>query len=79
MKLLPKTRGHGDERLGTLIACAEELSTSKDEVLLKFSGHHLDKKDWFGKSDPFLEIYKTSETGADILIYRTEVSTQVFS
>ncbi|XP_073974239.1 copine-8-like isoform X2 [Rhodnius prolixus] len=77
LKLLPKTRGHGDERLGTLIACAEELSTSKDEVLLKFSGHHLDKKDWFGKSDPFLEIYKTSETGADILIYRTEVSTQV--
>ncbi|KAG1649686.1 Copine-5 [Nymphon striatum] len=40
---------------------AEELSNCKDEVSLHFTGVKLDKKDFFGKSDPFLVISKVNE------------------
>ena len=34
---------------GILIVVAEELEVCRDEVMLQFSGRHLDRKDWFGK------------------------------
>ena len=37
---------------GMLIMRAEEVNASKDVVTLSLSGKGLDKKDWFGKSDP---------------------------
>ncbi|XP_014261553.1 copine-8-like isoform X2 [Cimex lectularius] len=77
MTLKPRVKGSGDHRLGSLIASVEELSSSKDEVHIKLSGHNLDKKDWFGKSDPFLEIFKSTESGAYSLVYRTEVVSKV--
>lgn len=73
MLLLPKEKSFGEQNLGYIQISAEELSTSKDEVVLKFSGHNLDRKDWFGKSDPFLEFYKSNETGLYSLVHRTEV------
>lgn len=60
--------------LGYLFVTAEELAALKDEVVLRFSGHKLDKKDFFGKSDPFLEIYKSTESGEYSLVHKTEVS-----
>lgn len=56
-----------------ILISAEELSSNNDEVTLQFRGHNLDKKDWFGKSDPFIEIYKTTESGEFILVHKTEV------
>merc|ERR1712168_1407414 len=41
---------------GTLIVRAEEVSGNKDVVTLSLCGKGLDKKDWFGKSDPYLEF-----------------------
>ncbi|PNF15182.1 Copine-8 [Cryptotermes secundus] len=57
---------------GELTVVAEELAVCRDEVLLQFSGRNLDRKDWFGKSDPFLEFYKVSEDGEYHVVHRTE-------
>ncbi|RZF34674.1 hypothetical protein LSTR_LSTR013162 [Laodelphax striatellus] len=65
--------GKGAEHLGFLFITAEELAALKDEVILKFSGHKLDRKDFFGKSDPFLEIHKAMESGDYTLVLKTEV------
>ena len=40
---------------------AEEIANCKDVVTLQFKGHKLDKKDFFGKSDPFLVISRSNE------------------
>ena len=55
-----------------LVVTSEELSTCKDELELQFSGKKLDKKDFFGSSDPFLTISKANETGKFTLVHRTE-------
>lgn len=60
--------GHGAK----ISIIAEELSSNKEEAVLKFSARKLDKMDWFGKSDPFLEIHKSTESGQYILTHRTE-------
>ena len=36
-------------------------------------GVKLDKKDFFGKSDPYLQIYRVEPSGAKTLIYKSEV------
>ncbi|XP_014674843.1 PREDICTED: copine-8-like [Priapulus caudatus] len=59
---------------GAIIAVSsEEVSTCKEEVTLRFNAKKLDKKDFFGKSDPFLSFHKAMEDGSYILTYRTEV------
>lgn len=77
LQLLQKgyDRVHASQKSYILIA-AEELATLKDEVYLQFSGYNLDKKDWFGKSDPFLEIHKSLESGDYSLVHKTEVRYQ---
>ena len=30
----------------------------REQLTFEFSGKKLDKMDWFGKSDPYLEIHK---------------------
>lgn len=34
---------------GELTVMAEEMAVTRDEVVLQFSGRHLDRKDWFGR------------------------------
>ncbi|XP_067010459.1 copine-8 [Anabrus simplex] len=58
---------------GELIVSVEELAACRDEVTLQFCGRGLDRKDWFGQSDPFLEFYKVGEDGDYKLVHRTEV------
>jgi len=58
---------------GELTVVAEELAVCRDEVLLQFSGRNLDRKGWFGMSDPFLEFYKVGEDGEYRVVHRTEV------
>ena len=43
---------------GTLYVACEEMSTCKDDLQLQFMGKKLDKKDFFGSSDPFLVFYR---------------------
>jgi len=62
-----------DGKKGTLSVVAEELLNSKEEVTLEFSGLKLKKMNWFfAKSDPFLEISKSTESSRYILVHRTE-------
>jgi len=41
---------------------AEELEINKELVTIQFGAKNLDKKDFFGKSDPFFTVYKGSMT-----------------
>ena len=58
----------------TINFIAEEMSESKEMLLLQFNGKKLDKKDFFGSSDPFLIIYRHGvENNAYIPVYQTEI------
>uniref|UniRef100_A0A8D2ZJJ4 Copine-3 n=1 Tax=Scophthalmus maximus TaxID=52904 RepID=A0A8D2ZJJ4_SCOMX len=56
---------------GTITICAEERTDNR-AVEFEIAARKLDKKDFFGKSDPFLEFYKQTESGWQ-LAHRTEV------
>ncbi|OUM69704.1 hypothetical protein PIROE2DRAFT_2340 [Piromyces sp. E2] len=62
---------------GDIIITAEEVSDSKKVVTYKFSARKLDKKDFFGKSDPFFAVYRrvnNGNTGDNLLLtYESEV------
>ena len=64
-----KLQGRG----GTIHIISEELTANKDEVTFNFCAQNLDKKDFFGKSDPYLEISRSTESGQYTVIHRTEV------
>ncbi|XP_025114758.1 copine-3-like isoform X5 [Pomacea canaliculata] len=51
---------------------AEEIKEG-DENVLTFRGKALDKMDFFGKSDPYLEILRSTPGGSWQLVHRTEV------
>uniref|UniRef100_A0A667YGN8 Copine-3 n=1 Tax=Myripristis murdjan TaxID=586833 RepID=A0A667YGN8_9TELE len=57
---------------GTLTVTAEEIKDNR-AVQLELEAKGLDKKDLFGKSDPFLEIFKQGDGGSWQLVHRTEV------
>ncbi|XP_054263178.1 copine-8-like [Macrosteles quadrilineatus] len=58
---------------GLVLVTSEECGINKDEVTLKFHGRNLDRKDWFGSSDPFLEFWKVFENGEYKIVHRSEV------
>ncbi|KAJ8290816.1 hypothetical protein GJAV_G00017890 [Gymnothorax javanicus] len=55
-----------------IVVTAEELSGNDDYVELSFSARKLDDKDFFSKSDPFLEIFRTNDDASHQLVHRTE-------
>ncbi|CAG5957582.1 unnamed protein product [Menidia menidia] len=61
------------KKCGTFIVRAEELSNCRESVMLQFCGNKLDKKDFFGKSDPFLVFYRSNEDGSYTICHKTEV------
>ncbi|XP_030422803.1 copine-8 isoform X2 [Gopherus evgoodei] len=58
---------------GTIILTAEELNCCRDSVLMQFCANKLDKKDFFGKSDPFLVFYRSNEDSSFTICHKTEV------
>ncbi|KAK7296167.1 hypothetical protein VNO77_50617 [Canavalia gladiata] len=71
---LQNKSGHGGLRnLGAITVHAEETVASRStfEIVLRCS--HLDNKDFFSKSDPFLRISRLVEIGGYIPICKTEV------
>uniref|UniRef100_A0A3B3CKQ9 Copine-3 n=1 Tax=Oryzias melastigma TaxID=30732 RepID=A0A3B3CKQ9_ORYME len=56
---------------GTITVCAEEISDNR-VVNFEVEARKLDNKDLFGKSDPYLEFYKQTESTWQ-LAHRTEV------
>uniref|UniRef100_A0A4W5PDK9 Copine-2 n=1 Tax=Hucho hucho TaxID=62062 RepID=A0A4W5PDK9_9TELE len=57
---------------GTITITALELSDNR-VITLTLYGRKLDKKDFFGKSDPYLEFHKQGDDGKWMLVHRTEV------
>ncbi|XP_068168382.1 copine-2 isoform X2 [Antennarius striatus] len=57
---------------GSIMITAQELSDNRI-ITLTLIGRKLDKKDFFGKSDPYLEFHKQGEDGKWMLVHRTEV------
>ncbi|XP_060537530.1 copine-2 isoform X3 [Pantherophis guttatus] len=57
---------------GMITIAAQELLDNR-VITLSMAGRKLDKKDLFGKSDPFLEFYKQGDDGKWMLVHRTEV------
>ena len=65
------TLKHGKGRIS--VNC-EELKSCKEILKIQFAAEHLDKKDFLGKSDPFLVIRKSSPAnGQFITVKKTEV------
>lgn len=58
---------------GRIIISAEELDSSKDVVFMKWNGKKLDKKDLFGKSDPFMVFCRCNEDNSFTVCHKTEV------
>lgn len=58
---------------GRIIVRAEEMSSCKEVVTLQFKALHLDKKDFFGKSDPYLVFYRANEDNSYTIVHKTEV------
>uniref|UniRef100_A0A8C1DYZ5 Copine-3 n=1 Tax=Cyprinus carpio carpio TaxID=630221 RepID=A0A8C1DYZ5_CYPCA len=56
---------------GTITISAEEIKDNR-VVNFEMEARKLDNKDFFGKSDPYLEFYRQTETGWQ-LAHRTEV------
>ncbi|KAM3914601.1 copine-9 isoform 1-T2 [Leptodactylus fuscus] len=72
-KLEKPLTGIPGKKCGTIILSAEELSNCRDIVTLQLCANKLDKKDFFGKSDPFLVFYRSNEDGTFTICHKTEV------
>uniref|UniRef100_A0A2K6ESC8 Copine 5 n=1 Tax=Propithecus coquereli TaxID=379532 RepID=A0A2K6ESC8_PROCO len=70
---LPCPGGVPGKKCGTIILSAEELSNCRDVATMQFCANKLDKKDFFGKSDPFLVFYRSNEDGTFTICHKTEV------
>lgn len=57
---------------GVLLVQGDEMSASKEVVTMNFTGSGLDKKDTFGKSDPFLIFYRCNDNSSYLPVHKTE-------
>ncbi|XP_071534186.1 copine-8-like isoform X2 [Panulirus ornatus] len=58
---------------GILMIEGDEVSSSKEVITMNMSGADLDKKDFFGKSDPFLIFYRCNDNNTYVPVHKTEV------
>uniref|UniRef100_A0A8B9HNE0 Copine I n=1 Tax=Astyanax mexicanus TaxID=7994 RepID=A0A8B9HNE0_ASTMX len=56
---------------------ADEVKDNR-AIVLEVEARNLDKKDMFGKSDPFLEFFKQADDGSWTLVHRTEVQKCIY-
>ncbi|XP_063850338.1 copine-8-like isoform X2 [Scylla paramamosain] len=58
---------------GVLMMEGDEVSSSKEVVTMDITGTDLDKKDFLGKSDPFLIFYRCNDSSQYLPVHKTEV------
>lgn len=58
---------------GILLIQGDEVSASKEVITMNLTGTDLDKKDFFGKSDPFLIFYRCNDASNYLPVHKTEV------
>lgn len=73
LNLLNKNGIDATKKLGSLTIHAEETSASRKAIEITFRCLHLQNKDVFSKSDPFLRISRIVEAGGSVPICKTEV------
>uniref|UniRef100_A0A673I9W5 Copine-8-like n=1 Tax=Sinocyclocheilus rhinocerous TaxID=307959 RepID=A0A673I9W5_9TELE len=66
----PRKTSAVDDR-NTVTSVKKDPKTTS--VMMQFCGNKLDKKDFFGKSDPFLVFYRSNEDGTFTICHKTEV------
>ncbi|ESO91349.1 hypothetical protein LOTGIDRAFT_209681 [Lottia gigantea] len=57
---------------GAIIVRAEEILACKEVINMHIKGSDLDKKDFFGKSDPYLTISRANEDSSYTVVHKTE-------
>jgi hypothetical protein len=62
-------RGFG----GEFLIRAEKLSSNTEMATISFTASNLDKKDLWGKSDPYLVISKAYSDGSFSVVHRTKI------
>uniref|UniRef100_A0A4W4ENU0 C2 domain-containing protein n=1 Tax=Electrophorus electricus TaxID=8005 RepID=A0A4W4ENU0_ELEEL len=70
---LERVLGIPGKKCGNIIFTGEELSNCRDLTTMQLCANKLDKKDFFGKSDPFLVFYRSNEDGTFTICHKTEV------
>ncbi|CAI8615515.1 unnamed protein product [Vicia faba] len=73
LKLQNKSENRSQRNQGAITIHAEETVAARSAVEIIFRCSHLDNKDRFSKSDPFLRISRIVETGGSVPICKTEV------
>ena len=58
---------------GKAFIYAEELEVNKEVIKMQLAAKNLDKKDFFGKSDPFFVISKATSSGKHVVVKKSEV------
>ena len=70
-------RSKTNKGAGTCFVTAEEITSNKEIVKLHFAAKDLDKKDFLGKSDPFMEISRFSQMvngqSRSTIVHRTNI------
>lgn len=61
-KILPQIKISLPQKVNLFLP-AFLLPVHQESVMMQFCGNKLDKKDFFGKSDPFLVFYRSNEDG----------------
>jgi len=68
-----KLRQSATKEKGTIVLRAEEVDSCRDLAVMTFNARNLDKKDFFGKSDPFLVFLRCNEDNRFTVCAKTEV------
>jgi hypothetical protein len=56
-----------------IIVKCEEISSNRDVIKMSLRAEKVDKKDFWGKSDPFLVFQRIREDGSWVSVFQTEV------
>lgn len=75
-QLIGPLRGKGNGTQGSVTIRGEERIETKQTLSIHFAAEKLDKKDFFGKSDPFLIFYRSREGGQWEVVHKTEIIKQ---
>ena len=68
----------GNNRYAKLVVLLREIKKETQKLTLQFRAHNVDKKDFFGKSDPYLLVFKKTEDGSWTKVYKSEIIKNTF-
>jgi hypothetical protein len=73
LALPPDHKGKHHNSRGTITIVGDDENGPNTMMTMMFSAQHLEKKDLFGKSDPFLVLSRVRDNGTTSQVAKTEV------